>query len=80
MPLRGGVSAGGGGPTHPVGRLDRKAEGRRPCEGAMAERNDISGLLAFIGREGDWRECVQVLRLLETFGMEDLYAAVRKAL
>lgn len=22
----------------------------------MAERNDISGLLAFIGREGDWRE------------------------
>ena len=26
------------------------------------------------------RECVQVLRLLETFGMEDLHAAVKKAL
>ncbi|WBU58482.1 hypothetical protein [Paracoccus sediminicola] len=25
----------------------------------MAERNDISGLLAFIGREGDWRERLQ---------------------
>lgn len=25
----------------------------------MAERNDISGLLAFIGREGDWRDRLQ---------------------
>lgn len=25
----------------------------------MAERNEISGLLAFIGREGDWRERLQ---------------------
>ena len=25
----------------------------------MVERNDISGLLAFIGREGDWRERLQ---------------------
>jgi hypothetical protein len=25
----------------------------------MAERNDISGLLACIGREGDWRERLQ---------------------
>ena len=25
----------------------------------MAERNDISGLLAFIGREGDWQERLQ---------------------
>jgi hypothetical protein len=25
----------------------------------LAERNDISGLLAFIGREGDWRERLQ---------------------
>lgn len=25
----------------------------------MAERNDISGLLAFISREGDWRERLQ---------------------
>lgn len=25
----------------------------------MAERNDITGLLNFIGREGDWRERLQ---------------------
>ena len=25
----------------------------------MAERNDISGLLAYIGREGDWRARLQ---------------------
>ena len=25
----------------------------------LVERNDISGLLAFIGREGDWRERLQ---------------------
>ena len=27
-----------------------------------------------------WREYVQVLRLLETFGIDDLHAAVKKAL
>lgn len=25
----------------------------------MAERNDVSGLLPFIGRESDWRERMQ---------------------
>jgi len=42
----------------------------------MAERNDISGLLAFIGREGDWRERLQevvadhLMPALEEFGID----------
>ena len=47
---------------------------------AMAERNDISGLLAFIGREGDWRIRLQdvvaehLMPALEEFeiGQDDL--------
>lgn len=33
--------------------------GQSQAEEIMAERNDISDLLAFIGREGDWRERLQ---------------------
>ena len=42
----------------------------------MAERNDISDLLAFIGREGDWRERLQevvaehLMPALEEFGID----------
>lgn len=50
--------------------------GQSQAEEIMAERNDISDLLAFIGREGDWRERLQevvaehLMPALEEFGID----------